>query len=82
MTKDELIAKSKNLDLGEYIIVLDKISDEPLVMGCSTEGGVWKVYKTKERGGHYIIKEFDKESDAFDYFYELVLVQHKRTLQN
>ena len=40
---------------------------EIAVMGCVYEQGKWKVYKTKGRGGHYIIKEIDSEDKAFIY---------------
>ena len=39
--------------------------------------GKWKIFETRERGGHFIIKEVDHESEAFDLFYEMVLSQHK-----
>lgn len=80
MTKNEFLIKfnEESINLGEYIMVLDKLTDEPLVMGCVFDNEVWKIYKTKERGGHYVIKEFKRESEAFDYFYELVLSRHNR----
>lgn len=70
MLKQEFINrfKEEKLDIGEYIIIIDKISDAPLVLGCAFDEGKWKVYKTGERGGHYVIKEFDNEHEAFDYF--------------
>ena len=58
------------MNVGEYIIVTESITDEYFVLGCAFDEGKWKVYKTGERGGHYIIKEFDNEHEAFDYFYE------------
>lgn len=84
MTKAEFLKKmeEENISLGEFEIELNTITDASYVMGCCFDNGVWKVYKTRERLGHYIIKEFDEESDAFDYFYELVLIQHKRTICN
>lgn len=80
MTQNEFLNKYKeeNLKIGEYIMVLNEVTDDPLVMGCALTKGTWKVYKTKERGGHYIIKEFETEGKAFDYFYELVLSFHNR----
>ncbi|WP_026772163.1 hypothetical protein [Virgibacillus senegalensis] len=77
MTKQEFLNKynSKKINLGEYILVLDKITDAPLVIGCAHDQGVWKVYKTFERGGHYIIKETQSESEAFDLLYELLLIE-------
>jgi hypothetical protein len=80
MGKKEFIRKieDEKPNIGEYILVLDKITDEPLVMGCSNEQGIWKVYKTKERGGHYIIKETDSENEAFNLLYDLVKSKHKR----
>ncbi|SDN15085.1 hypothetical protein SAMN05216244_0152 [Sediminibacillus halophilus] len=59
--------------------MLDNVTDESLVLGCAYEDGVWKVYETRERGGHFIIKELDNENDAFDYFYQFVLSQHNTT---
>ncbi|WP_053218449.1 hypothetical protein [Virgibacillus senegalensis] len=81
MIKTEFLKKyeAEKLDIGEYILVLDDITDESLVLGCVYDQGVWKVYETRERGGHFIIKELDKENDAFDYFYQIVLSQHDRT---
>lgn len=75
MTKSEFLNRyrKENLKIGEYMMVLDEVTDDPLVMGCGFSNGAWKVYKTKERGGHYVIKEFKTENEAFDYFYELVL---------
>ncbi|MFD2923031.1 hypothetical protein [Halobacillus naozhouensis] len=80
MTKQQFLNKfeSEKLNIGEYILILEKISDAPLVMGCAFDKGMWKIYKTKERGGHYIIKETESENEAFDFFYELVLSAHNR----
>lgn len=80
MTKKEFLEKvnAEQLNIGEYMMVFDSITDEPLVMGCVYDKGKWKVYKTKERGGHYIIKESDSENEAFDFFYELVISRHNR----
>lgn len=49
--------EDNDLNLGEYQIELNLITDAPYVMGCCFDGGVRKVYKTRERLGHYIIKE-------------------------
>ena len=78
MTKQEFLEKfeTEKLDIGEYIMVLDSLTDEPLVLGCAYDQGKWKVYKTKERGGHYIMKETDSEGEAFNLFYELVVSRH------
>lgn len=75
MSKAEFLKKLKmdNLNTGEYIIVVDYLTDEPLVMGCTQENEVWKIYETKQRGGHFIIKELADEYEAFDYFYQLLL---------
>ena len=79
MTKEEFLKrfKEENINLGEYMLMLDKISDASLVLGCAYDEGVWKVYRTRERGGHFVIKEFNNENDAFDYFYELVVIYHE-----
>lgn len=47
-------------------------------MGYIYEQGKWKVYKTKEWGGHYIIKETDREDEAFSLLYELLVSIHNR----
>ena len=76
MTKQEFLKRyrEEKLTIGaEYMMILDKISDASLVVGCAYDQGVWKIYQTGERGGHYVIKEKDTEDEAFDYFYELVL---------
>lgn len=78
MTKQEFEQRfnSENLNIGEFILILDKISDAPLVIGCAFDQGLWKVYKTKERGGHYVIIETKSEDEAFNFLYELVLIEH------
>ena len=81
MIKQEFLKRfrDENLTIGaEYMMILNKVSDAPLVLGCAYDEGVWKFYKTGERGGHYIIKEKDTEKEAFDYFYQVVLIQHRR----
>lgn len=83
MTKQEFLKryKEEKLTIGdEYLMVLDSITDEPLVLGCIYDQDKWKIFETRERGGHFIIKEMDNEDEAFDYFYEIVLSQHN--LQN
>ena len=81
MTKQEFLKRyrEEKLTIGAgYMMILDKISDASLVIGCAFDQGVWKIYKTGERTGHYVIKEFETENEAFDFFYELVLSKHKR----
>lgn len=81
MTKQEFLEryKAENLTIGEgYLLVLDEMTDEPYVLGCVYDQEEWKIYKTGERDGHYIIKTYSSESEAFDFFYELVLSKHKR----
>lgn len=84
MTKHEFLEKMRknSIKMGEYIMVLDKITDDPLVMGCVLDNGRWKVFETRERGGHFIIKELDYETEAFDYFYELLLSRHNYLLES
>lgn len=80
LKKQEFLERvnTQKLSIGEYIIVLDSITNEPLVMGGAFDQGKWKVYKTKERGGHYIIKETDSEDEAFNLLYELVVSRNNR----
>ena len=58
-------------------MILDKISDASLVVGCAYDQGVWKIYQTGERGGHFIIKKKENEEEAFEYFYQVVLSEHR-----
>lgn len=83
MKKEEFLKrfKDENLNIGVYNLEFDKITDASFVMGCVCADEVWKIFKTTERTGHYIIKELNNEDSAFDYFYELVLIQHKRVTQ-
>lgn len=84
MTKQEFLTKfeTTKINMGEYMMVLDHVTDEPLIMGCAFDKGVWKIFETGERGGHFIIKELDNENEAFDYFYELLLSRHNYLTQN
>ena len=79
MTKLEFFRKMKNekIDLAEYIVVVDSLTDEPFVLGCYNDNRVWKIYETKERSGHFIIDEVVDENIAFDELYELVKIQEK-----
>lgn len=78
MTKQEFLKRyqTEKLNIGEYIIVLDHLSDEPFVLGCVYDQGVWKIYESGERFGHGILKYTDSENEAYDYFYRVVLSQH------
>ena len=84
MTKAKFIEKYKGnqLNIGNYNIELNSITDASFVMGCVHDDGVWKIFKTTERTVHYIIKELSNEDAAFDYFYELVLIQHNTATQS
>jgi len=79
MTKEEFLKrfKEEKLNIGPYIMVFDEITDEHDVLGCVNDGGKWKVFKTSERGGHFVIEECDTEEEAFEYFYKLVRFHHK-----
>jgi len=80
MTKQEFLErmeKEKPLEGGPYRIKADKLMDSPYIIGCYQEDGVWKIYKTKERGGYFIIDEYTDENAAFDDLYELVYIQKK-----
>ena len=70
MNKNEFLKrfKEKNLSIGSYSLELDRITDASFVMGCVLDDDKWKIFKTTERTGHYIIKEFSDEESAFDYF--------------
>lgn len=74
MKKQEFLnrIKTEKLNIGDYLIVTDSITDEPLVLGCAFDKGKWRVYETNERGGHVVIKELDNENEAYDYLYKLV----------
>lgn len=78
MTREEFKQKliNENLKMKDFDIVYDKIYENEHIMGCVFSNDKWLIYKTMERNeGSYIIKEFSNESEAFDYFYELVKFQ-------
>lgn len=79
MTKQQFLDKilQEKPDLGEYEIETDYLTDASYVIGCYFENGKWRIFKTKERSGHYIIDEFTDENEAFDELYELVRLQEK-----
>lgn len=67
----------EKLNIGPYIMVFDQMTDESLVLGCVYEEGKWKIFETRERGGHFIIQECKTEEEAFEAFYKLVKFHHK-----
>ena len=79
MTKSEFLdrIKKENIQLGQWLIILDEVNGSPFVMGCQEEDGKWKIYKTGERHGHYIFDEYDNENIAFDEFYELIKFEER-----
>ncbi|MGL5085562.1 MAG: hypothetical protein ACRC68_07560 [Clostridium sp.] len=79
MTKYEFLdrIKKESINLAEYIVVVDSLTDEPFVLGCYKENNRWNIYETKERSGHVIIDEVQDENMAFDELYELVKLQEK-----
>jgi len=81
MTRKEFEQKVKdeNLKMEDYAIELDEFREEIRVMGCVRKNDKWVIYETSERDGSaYIIKEFDTENDAFEYFYKYVIHQIRR----
>lgn len=46
MTKSEFLdrMKNENINLAEYIVVVDNLTDEPFVLGCYKENNVWRIY--------------------------------------
>lgn len=80
LTKEEFVKRLKieKIYIGQYQIELDTITDAGGVLGCVQDQGKWKVFETHERGGHYILEEFDYENDAFDYFYKIIKIIEKR----
>ena len=71
--------KNENLKMEDYSIELDEYREEIRVMGCVQKNGKWVIYETSERDGSaYVIKEFNNENEAFEYFYKYVIHQIKR----
>ena len=80
MTKQEFLdrmEKEKLLKGTVWDIEVEKLINSPFLIGCYDEYGVWKIYRTKERGGYYIIDEYDNENDAYDFLYKLVYEEKK-----
>ena len=81
MTRKEFEQKVKdeNLKMEDYSIELDEYREEIRVMGCVQKNGKWVIYETSERDGSaYVIKEFNNENEAFEYFYKFVIHQIRR----
>jgi hypothetical protein len=80
MTKQEFLERmGQEKPLKDYLldIEVDKLIDSPYLIGCYEDDSIWRVYKTVERGGYYIIEQFDNENDAFDFLYALVYEEKK-----
>jgi len=84
MNKEEFLKrfKEEKLYIGPYIMVFDQITDEPQIIGCVYEEGIWKVFETRERGGHFIVDECETEEEAFEILYELVKIMHNAYNKN
>ena len=82
MTRKEFEQKVKDekLRMVSYDIELDHYYDGyPHYMGCVQKNGKWVIYETSERDGSaYVIKEFNNENEAFEYFYKYVIHQIRR----
>lgn len=82
MTRNEFEQRviDEDLRMDAYDIELDHYYDgHPHFMGCVSKNGKWIIYETDERDGSaYIIKDFDNENNAFEYFYQYVIHQIKR----
>lgn len=81
MTRKEFEQKVKdeNLRMESYCIELNEYREEIHVMGCVQKNGKWVIYETSERDGSaYVIKEFNNENEAFEYFYKYVIHQIRR----
>lgn len=65
-----------------FPITAPSVTDEQFVIGCYQENNMWKIFKTKERSGHYIFDELTDENEAFDELYELVRLQEKYVKNN
>ncbi|MFI3201962.1 MAG: hypothetical protein R3Y54_10660, partial [Eubacteriales bacterium] len=77
MTKKEFLHRmeTEKISLREYIVVVDRLSDGPYVIGCHYEEGVWIIYTTGERGGYYGGTKIEDENEAFDHLYRKVKLQ-------
>ena len=80
MTKQEFLRKmelEKPLKDSLVTIEVNELIDSPYIFGCYEENGIWRVYETKERGGYYIVKDFNNENEAYDFLYQVVYNEKK-----
>ena len=71
--------KDENLRMESYCIELNEYREDIHYMGCVQKNGKWVIYETSERDGSaYVIKEFNNENEAFEYFYKYVIHQIRR----
>ena len=78
-TEFEQRVKDENLRMESYCIELNEYREDIHYMGCVQKNGKWVIYETSERDGSaYVIKEFNNENEAFEYFYKFVIHQIRR----
>ena len=80
MTKVEFLERmerEKPLEGSGFSVVVGDLVDSPDIIGCYLENGIWRIYETKERGGHFVISETLDEDSAFDELYEQIYIQKK-----
>ncbi len=48
LTKEEFIERihKENIRPGDYLMMLTKITDVPLVLGCVHDNGKWNIFET------------------------------------
>ena len=83
MTKQEFIQryKAENLTIGdEYMMVLDRITDEPLVLGCTYDHGNGKFSKQGSAEVTSLLKKSIMKVRRLIFFMKwyLVNIKYKR----
>lgn len=80
MLKDEFEKKIivDGIDLKKHNVVIGRVSNVPLTLGCFFEDNEWKIYKTGERQNVVIINT-GSEDEVFEKIYRIVKGKIKET---
>jgi len=77
MTKDEFKTKieTEKPYLGDRKIILNKFVPGSFILGLyfSEQDNIWKIYETTERGSEYVIFTTNREEEAYDLLYKLII---------
>ena len=85
MTRTEFLKKTEHYHgrVGDWDIVLDRLSVTGFVIGCycNESDKKWEVYKNDERGLHGTRLETSSEEKALDELYSMIEFENKMDIR-